>query len=203
MERYMESGKDEGLAEAFERVTELSEFKKEFLDNRKIYVWGTVQDDMAQDVVSRMLYLESKKPGEPITLYINSPGGVVTSGMVIHDTMKMIKSPVHTVCMGMAASMASILLSAGEKGQRSIWPHGRVMIHQPSVGTLYGSASDLQIHAKEIIKTKDMAARILAENCKRTKDDVMADFDRDYWMDPKESVDYGIVDKISDKIDLS
>jgi len=160
-------------------------------------------DASARDVVNRLMYLESEKPGEEITLYINSPGGVVTSGMIIYDTIKMISSPVSTVCMGLAASMGSILLSVGEKGQRYIYPSGRVMIHQPSIGgVIQGAAADIAIHAKEIVKTKEMGARILAENCNQSFEKIMKDFDRDYWMDARESLEYGIVDAIIDKIDF-
>ena len=120
--------------------------------------------------------------------------------MIIYDTMKMISSPVSTVCMGLAASMGSILLSAGEKGKRYIWPSGKVMIHQPSIGMIQGPASDLEIRAREILKTKELGARILAENCGQTVERIMEDFDRDYWMDSKESIEYGIVDKIVDKV---
>ncbi len=157
-------------------------------------------DDSSRDVVNRLLFLESKNPGKEITLYINSPGGIVTSGMIIYDTIKMISSPVSTVCMGLAASMGSILLSVGEKGRRYIWPHGKVMIHQPSVGGIQGQASDLEIRAREIIKTKEMGAKILAENCGHSIEKIMADFDRDYWMDAEESLKYGIVDHITDQI---
>jgi ATP-dependent Clp protease protease subunit len=157
-------------------------------------------DESAEQIVNRLLYLEAKDPGKPITFYINSPGGVVTSGMVIHDTMKLISSPVATICMGLAASMGSILLSAGTKGMRGIWPSGRVMIHQPSIGGMQGRASDLEIQAKEMKKVKEMGARILAENCGQTFEKVMKDFDRDYWMGPQESIAYGIVDKVIDKL---
>ena len=109
-------------------------FDKKFIEQRKIFLWGAVDDKSAKDITNRLLYLDAVDPGKEITFYINSPGGVITSGMVIYDTMKMIKSPVSTVCMGMAASMGSILLSGGEKGKRFIFPHGEVMIHQPSGG---------------------------------------------------------------------
>ena len=167
-----------------------------FLEQRKIFLWGQVDDDSAQDIVSKLLYLESVKPGEKITFFINSPGGVVTSGFSILDTMNLISSPVSTVCMGLAASMGSLLLSAGEKGQRFIYPLGEVMIHQPSIGYLQGRASDLEIHAKQILKTKTLSAEILAKNCNQTLDQVLKDFERDYWMNAQESVEYGIVDGI-------
>ncbi|MFW5761025.1 MAG: ClpP family protease [Cyclobacteriaceae bacterium] len=186
------------LKELIENISD-NRFDKKFLKDRKIFLWGVVHDESARSVVNRLLYLEAEDPGKEITLYINSPGGVVTSGMIIYDTIQMISSPVSTVCMGLAASMGSILLSAGAQGKRFIWPHGKVMIHQPSIGMIQGQASDLEIRAREIIKTKEMGAKILADNCKQTIDKVKQDFDRDYWMDAKESVEYGIVDKIVDK----
>jgi len=174
-------------------------FDKKFIEQRKIFLWGAVDDKSAKDITNRLLYLEAIDPGKEITFYINSPGGVITSGMVIYDTMKMIKSPVSTVCMGMAASMGSILLSGGEKGKRFIFPHGEVMIHQPSGGG-QGTSADLEIIAVQILKAKQLGAKLLAENCGQTYDKVMEDFDRDYWMDATESKKYGIVDGILNKI---
>jgi ATP-dependent Clp protease, protease subunit len=191
---------DDNLTHLFESMLENSRFNKKFLEERKIFLWGVVDDDSARDLVNRLLYLEAAAPGKDITFYINSPGGIVTSGMIIYDTMKMITSPVATVCMGLAASMGSILLSAGTKGKRYIWPHGKVMIHQPSVGMIQGPASDLEIRAREIIKTKEMGAKILADNCGQPIEKVKEDFERDYWMDANESVAYGIVDSILDKL---
>jgi ATP-dependent Clp protease protease subunit len=146
------------------------------------------------------MYLESEKPGEPIHFYINSPGGYVTSGMAIYDVMQMISSPVHTTCMGLAASMGSILLSGGEKGKRTIFEHGRVMIHQPSLGGYQGTASDIEIQTKEIIKTKELSARILADNCGKSFEEVMNAFNRDYWMTGQDAVEYGIVDAVKSNI---
>jgi len=174
-------------------------FDKKFIEQRKIFLWGVVEDKSAKDITNRLLYLDAMDPGKEITFYINSPGGIITSGMVIYDTMKMIKSPVSTVCMGMAASMGSILLSAGEKGKRFIFPHGEVMIHQPSGGG-QGTSADLEIIAVQILKAKQLGAQILAENCGQTYDKVMEDFDRDYWMDAAESKKYGIVDGILNKL---
>lgn len=174
-------------------------FDKKFIEQRKIFLWGAVDDKSAKDITNRLLYLDTTDPGKEITFYINSPGGVITSGMVIYDTMKMIKSPVSTVCMGMAASMGSILLSGGEKGKRFIFPHGEVMIHQPSGGG-QGTSTDLEIIAVQILKAKQLGAQILAENCGQTYDKVMEDFDRDYWMDAAESKKYGIVDGILNKL---
>jgi len=167
------------------------------LESRKIFLWGPVDDDSAKDVASKILYLESTDPGKKITLFINSPGGTVSAGFSILDIMNLITSPVSTVCMGMAASMGSMLLSAGKKGERFIFPLGEVMIHQPSIGGMYqGTAADLAIQAKQIAKTKDIAAQILAKNCGQTAEQIMKDFDRDYWMNASESIKYGIVDEI-------
>lgn len=174
-------------------------FDKKFIEQRKVFLWGAVEDKTAKDIADRLMYLESLDPGKEITFYINSPGGVVTSGMVIYDVMQMISSPVSTVCMGMAASMGSILLSGGKKGRRFIFPHGEVMIHQPSGGGR-GTSADLEIMAVQMLKTKQLGARILAENCGQTYEKVMKDFDRDYWMDAKESIKYGIVDHLMIKI---
>ena len=172
-----------------------------FFDRREVYLWGVVDDKSAKEVVSKFLLLDADKPGEEIKFYINSPGGVVTSGMVMYDTMRMMKSPVSTICMGLAASMGSILLSGGVKGKRFIYPHGEVMIHQPSLGGfIRGVSADLEIQAVQTKKVKEIGAKILAQNCGKTIEQVMKDFDRDYWMDAKESMAYGIVDKIMDKI---
>jgi ATP-dependent Clp protease, protease subunit len=172
-----------------------------FFQSRSIYLWGVVDDKSAKDVVTKLLLLEADKPGEEIKFYISSPGGAVTSGMVVYDTMRMIKSPVSTICMGLAASMGSILLSGGEKGRRFIFPHGEVMIHQPSLGGhIQGVSADMEIHAEQILRTKEMGARILAENTGQTIERVRKDFERDYWMDAQKSIEYGIVDKIIDKL---
>lgn len=172
-----------------------------FFDKRSVYLWGVVDDKSARDVVSKLLLLDNDKPGEEIKFYINSPGGVVTSGMVIYDTMRMLKSPVTTICMGLAASMGSILLSGGVKGKRLIYPHGEVMIHQPSLGGYFrGVSADLEIQAKQTQRVKLIGARILAENCGKTTQQIMKDFDRDYWMDAKEAIEYGIVDQLVESI---
>lgn len=174
--------------------------EKYFFERREVYLWGVVDDKSAKEVVSKLLLLEADKPGEEIKFYINSPGGVVTSGMVMYDTMRMIKSPVSTICMGLAASMGSILLSGGVKGKRFIYPHGEVMIHQPSLGGyIRGVSADLEIQAIQTRKVKEIGAKILAQNCGKTMEQIMRDFDRDYWMDAKEAIDYGIVDGILEK----
>ena len=174
--------------------------EKYFFEQRAVYLWGPVEDKSAREVVTKMLLLDADNNNE-IKFYINSPGGVVTSGMVIYDTMKMIKSPVSTICMGLAASMGSILLSGGEKGKRFIYPHGEVMVHQPSLGGyMQGVSADLEIQAKQTKRVKELGAKILAENCGKTVAQIMKDFDRDYWMDAKEAIEYGIVDGIMEKL---
>jgi ATP-dependent Clp protease protease subunit len=170
----------------------MKKMEKLFFEKRTVYLWGVVDDKSAKEVVNKLLLLDADKPGAEIKFYINSPGGVVTSGMVMYDTMKLIQSPVSTICMG---------LSAGAKGKRYIYPHGEVMIHQPSLGGyMQGTSADIEIQAEQIIKTKAIGARILAENCGKTADQIMKDFDRDYWMDAKEAVAYGIVDSVLEKI---
>ncbi|MCW5897906.1 MAG: ATP-dependent Clp protease proteolytic subunit [Flavobacteriales bacterium] len=169
------------------------------LDERKVFLWGPVEDRSARHVIERLLYLDLVAPGKEIQLLINSPGGYVTSGMAILDAMNSLHSPVSTICTGYAASMGSILLSAGVKGRRFILPNARVMIHQPSGGA-HGTSADLEIQMKEILKTRDLGARILAENCGQPVERILKDFDRDHWMDAQESVAYGIVDGLLERL---
>lgn len=176
------------------RITNI--LQKSLLEQRKIFLWGPVEDSSAKDLVEQLSYLSFTHADEPIHFYINSPGGVVTSGMAVYDIMHSINTPVYTYCIGVAASMASILLSGGEKGNRYIYPSAEVMIHQPSMGGFQARSPDIEIHAKQIIKTKEIAARILAENCGQSLQKVKKDFDRDYWMDAGEAIAYGIVDKM-------
>jgi ATP-dependent Clp protease protease subunit len=179
----------------------MKKMEKMFFEKRAIYFWGVVEDKTVRDAVSKLLLLDADKPGEEIKLYINSPGGVVTSGMVLYDTIKLIDSPVSTICMGLAASMGSILLSVGTKGKRYIYPHGEVMIHQPSIGGYFqATQADIEIQAEQIRKTKEIGARILAENCGKTMEQIFKDFDRDYWMNADEAKTYGIVDHVLDKL---
>ncbi|MFY8089709.1 MAG: ClpP family protease [Chitinophagaceae bacterium] len=194
-----ESNKEEKSEQASSAM--IKKMENLFFQKRAVYLWGAVEDKTAKDVVSKLLLLDADNPGEEIKFFINSPGGVVTSGMVIYDTIKMLQSPVSTICMGLAASMGSILLSCGVKGKRFIYPHGEVMIHQPSLSGYYQATSiDLEIQAEQIRKTKELGAKILAENCGKTFEQIMNDFNRDYWMNAQEAVDYGIVDGIMNKI---
>ncbi len=166
----------------------------QFLKKRQIFLWGEVDGKTAKHVMDRLLYLDSEGDDE-IQFFINSPGGYVTDGFAMYDTMRTLKSPVSTICTGLAASMGSILLSGGTKGRRFIQEHAKVMIHQPSGGTR-GQASNIEIQAAEILKIKDISARILAENCGQTVEKILKDFNRDYWMNSEESIEYGIVDGI-------
>ncbi|TXD82585.1 ATP-dependent Clp protease proteolytic subunit [Subsaximicrobium wynnwilliamsii] len=165
------------------------------LEDRKVFLWGQVDDKSAKHVVDRLMYLDSLETKD-IHLYINSPGGYVTAGFAIYDCIKSLNSEVSTICTGLAASMGSILLSVGAKGKRFIQPNAKVMIHQPSGGAR-GPASDIEITAQEILKTKELSAKILAENCDQTYEKIMKDFNRDHWMDAEESVAYGIVDGVA------
>lgn len=198
-----EEGDEENTKEEKEPMSPqmMKKMEKLFFEKRAVYLWGPVDDKSARELVSKILILDADKPGEEIKLYINSPGGVVTSGMVIYDTIQLIQSPISTICMGLAASMGSILLSAGKKGKRFIYPHGEVMIHQPSLsGYFQATSADIEIQAEQMKKTKDLGAKILAENCGKSFDQIMKDFDRDYWMDANEAVAYGIVDAVLTKI---
>lgn len=167
---------------------------RKFLEQRKIFLNEQVDGKSAKHIIDRLMYLDMES-NEEIQFYINSPGGYVTDGFAIYDTMKSLKSPVSTICSGLAASMGSILMSGGEKGKRFIQPHAKIMIHQP-MGGAQGQASNIEIQAQEILKIKELSAQILADNCGQDFDKVMKDFKRDYWMNAQESLDYGIVDGI-------
>lgn len=167
------------------------------LEDRKVFLWGQIDEKTAKHTVERMLYLDAIGD-EEIQLYISSPGGYVTAGFAIYDTMLSLNSPVSTICSGLAASMASIILSAGTKGRRFVQPHAKVMIHQPSGGA-QGQASNIEIQAAEILKIKHLSAKILADNCNQDYNRILKDFNRDHWMDATESIEYGIVDQIHKK----
>ena len=172
------------------------QLQRSLLDQRKIFLWGAVDDNSAKKVVEQLCYLSAVNGEQPIHFHINSPGGIVTSGHAILDMMQTISTPVYTYCIGFAASAASILLSAGEKDNRYIYPTAEVMIHQPSMSGLHANYKDIEIHTKHILKTKELTAKILAKNCDKSVNRIMKDFDRDYWMDANEAIEYGIVDKI-------
>jgi ATP-dependent Clp protease protease subunit len=165
------------------------------LKDRIIFLGGPIDDNVSNLVIAQLLFLEAEDPDKDIHLYINSPGGVVTAGMAIYDTMRYIKAPVSTICIGQAASMGAFLLSGGEKGKRFSLTNARIMIHQP-IGGFQGQASDIHIHAKEILRMKVQLNELLAEHTGQTVEKVEADTERDYFMSGKEARTYGIIDSI-------
>ncbi len=168
------------------------------LRERIVFLVGPVNDQTANLVVAQMLYLESENPDKDIFLYINSPGGSVSAGMSIFDTMQFVKPDISTMCMGLAASMGSFLLMAGAKGKRLSLPNSRVMLHQPSGGA-QGQATDIEIHAREILKTREQLNRIYAERTGQTLEKIQADMERDFFLDPQEAKAYGLIDQVIDK----
>ena len=165
------------------------------LKDRIVFVGGEVEDGMANSVIAQLLFLQAEDSKKEISMYINSPGGSVTAGLAIFDTMRMIKCPVATYCVGQAASMGAILLAAGEKGRRHALPHSRIMIHQPWGGA-QGKASDIEITAREILRLKDILNGILAESSGKNLEEVAHDTDRDYFMSAEDAKNWGIVDKV-------
>jgi ATP-dependent Clp protease protease subunit len=165
------------------------------LKDRVVFIVGGIEDQIANLVVAQLLFLESENPDKDIHLYINSPGGVVTAGMSIYDTMQFIKPDVSTICVGQAASMGSLLLAGGTKGKRHCLPHSRVMIHQPS-GGFQGQASDIDIHAREVLKLRAQLNGILAKHTGQSIEQIEKDSDRDYFMGADEAVEYGLVDSV-------
>jgi ATP-dependent Clp protease protease subunit len=175
--------------------------QKKFLDQRKIFLWGAVTDASAKDLTEKLLYLEAIDPGKDITFYINSPGGSITAGMAVFDTMKLITSPITVVVTGMAASMGSILLCGASKGRRLLYPHSRVLIHQPLIsGRMVGPATDINIQAKEMEKLRLELNQILAASSGQPLERINRDTDRDFYLNAKEAIEYGLADKIVEKI---
>ena len=168
------------------------------LKDRIIMLSGEVNDVTANLVVAQLLFLESEDPDKDIHLYINSPGGSITSGMAIYDTMQYIKPDVSTICIGMAASMGAFLLSSGAKGKRFALPNAEIMIHQP-LGGFQGQATDIDIHAKRILKIKDKLNQILSENTNQPLEKIKVDVERDYFMEASEAVEYGLIDKVIER----
>jgi ATP-dependent Clp protease protease subunit len=165
------------------------------LMDRIIFLGTSINDDVANMIIAQMLFLDADNPGRDIYLYLNSPGGVVSSGMAIYDTMQFLRSPVNTICMGMAASMGSFLLSAGKAGKRSALPHSRIMIHQPSGGT-QGTAADIEIQAKEILHMRATMNRLYSKHTGRPVEQIERDMERDFFMSAEEAVTYGIIDNV-------
>jgi ATP-dependent Clp protease protease subunit len=168
------------------------------LKERVIFIVGPVDDYMANIVVAQMLFLESENPEKDISLYINSPGGVVSAGLAIYDTMQFVKPDVSTICVGQAASMGAVLLASGAKGKRYCLPHARVMIHQP-LGGFQGQAADMEIHAREMLDTRDRLNKILAKHTGQSVERIKHDTDRDRFMDYTEAVKYGLVDAVLER----
>lgn len=172
-----------------------------FLEERKVFLWGEVSDKSARDVTEKLLYLEMDAPGEEITFYINTPGGSITAGMAVYDTMKLITSPIRVVVTGMAASMGSILLCGADKGKRCLYPHSRILIHQPLIsGQMIAVAVDIHIQAQEMERLRDELNAILAESSGQPLEKIQKDTDRDFYMTAKEAIAYGLADKIVEKI---
>jgi ATP-dependent Clp protease protease subunit len=168
------------------------------LKDRIVFLGTPINDVVASSVVAQLLYLASEDPEKDINLYINSPGGVVSAGLAIYDTMRYVKPDVATTCVGMAASMGAVLLTGGTDGKRNLLPNARVMIHQP-LGGVQGQASDIEIEAQEILRIKNLLCKIIADHSDKDKDQVMKDFDRNKWMSADEALDYGLVDQIMDR----
>ncbi len=174
---------------------------RKFLEQRKIFLWGAVTDETARDLTEKLLYLEAIGPGKEIFFYMNTPGGSITAGMAVYDTIKMISSPVTVIVTGMAASMGSILLSAAPKGRRLVYPHSRVLIHQPLIsGRFSGPAIDINIQAQEMEKLRSELNKILASASGQALERIEKDTDRDFYLNAQEAIDYGLADKIVDKL---
>ena len=175
--------------------------QKKFLEQRKIFLWGAVTDATAKDITEKLLYLEAVGPGQDITFYLNSPGGSITAGMAIYDTMKLLTSSITVVVTGMAASMGSILLCGAAKGRRLLYPHSRVLIHQPLIsGRMIGPASDINIQAKEMEKLRAELNQILANSSGQPIERINRDTDRDFYLNAEEAIAYGLADRIVDKV---
>lgn len=167
------------------------------LKDRIIFIGGPIDDYVANLVIAQFLFLEAEDPEKDIHLYINSPGGVVTAGMAIYDTMQYVRSPVSTICLGQAASMGSLLLAAGSKGKRYALPYARIMIHQP-LGGVQGQATDIDIHAKEILRMKDILNEILSKHTGQSLEKIAQDTERDFFMSAQQAKEYGIIDEVFD-----
>lgn len=174
---------------------------RKFLEQREIFLWGAVTDETAKDITEKLLYLESVAPGKDITFYINTPGGSITAGMAVYDTMQLVTSPITVVVTGMAASMGSILLSGAKKGRRLLYPHSRVLIHQPLIsGRMIGPASDINIQAREMEKLRAELNQILAAASGQPLERINRDTDRDFYLNASEAIEYGLADRIVDKV---
>jgi ATP-dependent Clp protease, protease subunit len=175
--------------------------QRKFLEQRKVMLWGEVSDRSCREVTEKLLYLEADAPGKDITFYLNSPGGSITAGMALYDTMKLITAPITVVVTGMAASMGSILLCAAPKGRRLLYPHARVLIHQPLImGRIVAPAVDINIQAQEMEKIREELNKILATASGQPLEKIRRDSDRDFYLNAQEAIEYGLADSIVDKI---
>lgn len=187
------------VIEASSRGERAFDIFSRLLRERIIFLGSEIDDDVANSIVAQLLLLDSENPDKDIMLYINSPGGIITAGMAIYDTMKLIKADVSTICLGDAASMGAFLLSAGTKGKRLALPNARIMIHQP-LGGAKGQATDIEIEAKEILRMKTMLSTLMAEHTGQTVEKIKQDTERDNFMTAKEALEYGLIDKVVEKI---
>lgn len=196
------ANEDESSEKDFSQKFPFSEvMRRKFLEERKIFFWGEVNDKSARLATEELLYLETFDPGKEITVYLNSPGGSITAGMAVYDTMKLITSPIRVIVVGLAASMGSIFLCGGTKGKRYIYPHARVLIHQPLImGTMRGAAVDIHIQAQEMEKLREEMNRILADASGKPVDQIQTDSDRDFYLNAKEAIEYGLVDEIVESL---
>ena len=183
-----QSGRGERAYDIFSRL----------LKERIIFITGAVHDDMATVIIAQLLFLEAENPDKSISIYINSPGGIVSSGLAIYDTMQYIKPSVSTMCVGQAASMGSLLLAAGEKGQRFALPNSRIMVHQPSAG-FQGQATDIEIHANEVLSLKKRLNEIYSKHTGKSVDEIKTALERDNFMTPQEAKNFGLIDKVVEK----
>ena len=175
--------------------------QKKFLEERKVFLWGEVSDRSARDVTEKFLYLETSDPGKDITFYINTPGGSITAGMAVYDTMQLISSSITVVVTGMAASMGSILLCGASPGQRLLYPHSRVLIHQPLIsGRMWAAAVDINIQAEEMEKLREELNSILSKSSGQPLEKIQLDTDRDFYLNAQEAIEYGLADKIVEKV---
>ena len=175
--------------------------QKKFLEDRKVFLWGEVSDRSARDVTEKFLYLETSDPGKDITFYINTPGGSITGGMAVYDTMQLISSSITVVVTGMAASMGSILLCGASPGQRLLYPHSRVLIHQPLIsGRMWAAAVDINIQAEEMEKLREELNGILSKSSGQPLEKIQLDTDRDFYLNAQEAIEYGLADKIVEKV---
>ncbi len=195
----MAADKNEDFMKNMRKLFSGNEMEEQLLKRRQIFLWGEINDESAEAIVKRILFFDMQS-SEDITLYINSPGGVISSGLAIYDAMQFAKSDIVTVCMGQAASMAAVLLCSGTKGKRQAWEHARVLIHQPLIsGNMFGPASDIQIQAEEMLRVRDNLNQILANHTGQSINKIQVDTDRDFFMSAEDSKKYGIVDLVFKK----